>query len=103
MDKFFDVLNVSNYTDGIHKRKEFKQPYRSAEDFRLKVCCSWLFQILLSLICYPQWLEEDFLGFLDEWEASVKIRPGFSKGEKMMLLSPATMLGLRITGESLPF
>ena len=33
----------------------------------------------------------------------MKARPGFSKGEqKMMLLSPATMLGLRITGESLP-
>ena len=30
-DKFFDSLNVSNH------RKVFQQPYRSAEDFRLKV------------------------------------------------------------------
>ena len=31
----------------------------------------------------------------------MKVCPGFSKGEqKMMLLSPATMLGLGITGES---
>ena len=35
--KYFDALNVSNYTDGLHKLKAFKHPYRSAEDFRLKV------------------------------------------------------------------
>ena len=37
-DKFFDCLNVSNFTDGKQKRKPFKQPYRSLHDFRLKVC-----------------------------------------------------------------
>ena len=36
-DKFFDCLNVNNFTTGHHKRKMFKLPYKSATDFRLKV------------------------------------------------------------------
>ena len=36
-DKFFDCLNVGNFTDGKHNRKIFQQPYRSSQDFRLKV------------------------------------------------------------------
>ena len=38
MDKFFDCLNVNNFTSGKTKRKAFQMPYRSANDFRLKVC-----------------------------------------------------------------
>ena len=37
MDKYFDALNVSNFTNGKHKRKPFQNPYRSADDFRLVV------------------------------------------------------------------
>ena len=37
MDKFFDCLNVHNYTHGIHSRKDFQKPYTSADDVRLKV------------------------------------------------------------------
>ena len=37
MDRFFDCMNVSNFTSGKHKRKVFQQPYRSAKDFRLTV------------------------------------------------------------------
>ena len=37
MDKFFDALNVRNYTHGLHARKEFQMPYISAKDKRLKV------------------------------------------------------------------
>ena len=33
-DKFFDCLNVNNFTTGHHKRKVFKLPYKSATDFR---------------------------------------------------------------------
>ncbi len=40
MDKFFDALNVSNYVGGVHKRKEFRLPYTSADDNRLTVCDS---------------------------------------------------------------
>ena len=37
-DRFFDCLNVNNFTTGKHKRKPFQNPYRSPDDFRLKVC-----------------------------------------------------------------
>ena len=36
-DRFFDCLNVGNFTDGKRSRNPFKQPYRAASDFRLKV------------------------------------------------------------------
>ena len=36
-DKFFDVLNVSNYTEGVRHQKVFKLPYTHPDDFRLKV------------------------------------------------------------------
>lgn len=38
MDKFFDALNVHNYTHGLHARKQFQMPYVSEKDPRLKVC-----------------------------------------------------------------
>lgn len=37
VDKFFDALNVHNYTHGVHSRKRFQMPYTSSEDMRLKV------------------------------------------------------------------
>lgn len=37
MDKFFDAMNVGNFTCGRQSRKAFKAPYRSASDFRLTV------------------------------------------------------------------
>lgn len=37
IDKFFDCLNVTNYTNGIHKRKPSQHPYRSLNDQRLSV------------------------------------------------------------------
>ena len=36
-DKFFDCLNTSNFTIGKQQRNVFKNPYYSAEDFRLIV------------------------------------------------------------------
>lgn len=36
-DKFFDLLNVSSFSQGKLKRKVFQQPYRSPNDFRLTV------------------------------------------------------------------
>ncbi len=36
-DKYFDALNVSNFTNGIRGRKDFQHPYRNEEDMRLKV------------------------------------------------------------------
>ena len=45
-----------------------------------------------------QWLEEDFLGYVDAWESSVKCHPGHNKTEKgKVMLSPDTRIRLRIT------
>lgn len=38
MDRFFDSLNVTNYSECYKKLKPFRMPYRSVEDFRFKVC-----------------------------------------------------------------
>ena len=45
-DKFFDALNISNFTNGVHKRKPFQLPYRSKDDFCLKVNT-------LFIVCVP--------------------------------------------------
>ena len=48
---------------------------------------------------FLQWLQKDFLGYLDDWEASVTAREGFSEAEKAsMTLSKETVEGLRLTG-----
>lgn len=48
---------------------------------------------------YIQWLKEEFLPYLNEWEKSVKERDKFSDlAKKKMLLSRETLLGIRITG-----
>ena len=36
-DKFFDLLNVSNFTNGTRYRKPFRDPFRSGSDDHLKV------------------------------------------------------------------
>lgn len=47
-----------------------------------------------------QWLEEDFLGYLEEWESSVQEQDGdFTQAEfNKMKLSQETLQGLKITG-----
>ena len=106
-DRFFDCLNVCNFTNGKLNRKIFQQPYRSSNDFRLKVwnmhskCAFFLLStnIILSFLLY--FLESEFLVYLDSWEDSVSKRKGFEASErKRMLLSSETLLGLRITNES---
>jgi len=39
---------------------------------------------MIGVICSVnlQWLEEEFLGYLDKWEEAVRARPGFSPKEK---------------------
>uniref|UniRef100_A0A1X7UNS3 Transposable element P transposase-like GTP-binding insertion domain-containing protein n=1 Tax=Amphimedon queenslandica TaxID=400682 RepID=A0A1X7UNS3_AMPQE len=79
-NRFFDMLNVSNYTNGTRYRNPTIYPYRHGNDHRLK------------------WLEQDFIQFLDEWEDSVENKEGFSKAEKnLILLSHETRVRLRIT------
>ena len=51
-----------------------------------------------------QWLEKDFIGYLDKWEQSaqeVAQSMKLSKSEtNNMLLTPETRLGLRTTGDN---
>ena len=49
-DKLFDTLNVSNFSEGCQSRKPFRQPYTSADDFRLKVYTVCVFCIVLCSI-----------------------------------------------------
>ncbi|KAL5471612.1 hypothetical protein EMCRGX_G029743 [Ephydatia muelleri] len=80
MDKFFDALNVHNFSHGARVLKPFQMPYTSRTDFRLK------------------WLKEDFLGYLKAWKASVEQRIELTKTEQnLMLLSAETQLGLEMT------
>lgn len=45
-----------------------------------------------------QFLENEFLTYLDDWEKSVSNRESFTDSErKQMLLSQETLLGLRVT------
>lgn len=52
------------------------------------------------LMLHAQWLEEEFLGFLDEWKQSVKSLTNVSDSEKnRMLLPHSTLTGLHMTGK----
>ena len=52
-----------------------------------------------SSFTYTQWLEEEFMGYLQDWEKSVRGRRECTKSEQlMMLLSAETRLGIEITG-----
>ena len=115
-DTFFDILNVSNFTNGTRNRKPNQYPFRHAEDKRLAVsgCMNHsAYNNIISSVqshynyCLAlqlrtpimQWLEDEFLGYLSEWEEAVEKRTGFEPHErKRMLLSSETHLGLRITG-----
>ena len=53
-DKWFDALNVCNFTDG---RKPFKSPYRSCtdgEDFCLKVYLFYLLRLYITTYILPK-------------------------------------------------
>lgn len=49
-DKFFDCLNVTNFTNGKYSRNAFKSPYYSGRDFRLRVRLSYSLQQTIKLI-----------------------------------------------------
>ena len=80
MDKFFDIMNVRDSIEHVHKRKINLQPFKSPEDERLT------------------WLREKFLKYLDDWQKSISVRKGFNAKEKeKMFISHQTMEGIRIT------
>ena len=85
MNKFFDILNVKNLTESIHKRNENLAPFRDINDARL------------------DWLTTDFLDYFTEWSNIVENREGeYTKGEKSkMQLSYQTLQGLQISCKSI--
>ena len=50
LDKYFDMLNVNNYTTCITKRKKFQQPYRWGNDARLKVIILKIDYLIIGVI-----------------------------------------------------
>ena len=80
-DKFFDCLNVRSTKEGERKRKEFLMPYASVSDARFS------------------WLENDFLGYLSDWDENVNRGQGdFTSDERArMFISKQTYDGLKIT------
>ena len=69
---------------------------------RLKVCSISYTGILIvdgmTYIHLLQWIEDEFLPYLDKWEESVMRRPGLTKTQQNnMLLSAETRLSLRMT------
>lgn len=72
-DKFFDCLNVRSPKEYITKRKEHMKPYSSASDERLLVGFAIVTYMYMQThyILNLQWLERDFLDYLNEWQSSV--------------------------------
>ncbi|XP_066916112.1 uncharacterized protein [Clytia hemisphaerica] len=80
-------MNVKSTVAGIHTNKEnlkpFKKPNPLKQDGRL------------------DWLETNFLKFLNDWQAEIKAIPDVDDKRKLrMCLSPQTLTGLRITVHS---
>lgn len=51
------------------------------------------------IIIILQWLETEFLPYLEQWERTVAEREGYTDAEKKnMLLSVETSTGLKLTG-----
>ena len=100
-DKLFDALNVRDYTSSIHSLKPFKMPYRSGNDFRLKVLHVCVQQNACTRIVHfiNKWLKDTFIPWLDSWEKAVHDRKDINASEKeIRLLSKETSQGIRITG-----
>ena len=89
------IFRLPECHEHLRRLKPNIRPYTSKDDERFTVCyCGLVVHITLS-----QWLEKDFLGYLQEWEESVNSRLDVSDTNKAkMLLSRETIEGLHITG-----
>ena len=54
MDKFFDIMNIRNESEGVKKRKPFLNPFRNINDERFL------------------WLQNEFLVYLENWKSSLE-------------------------------
>jgi hypothetical protein len=76
----FDCLNTQNLYEAEHKRNDALMAYTAQNDSRL------------------QWLENDFLPYLEEWRQYATSKPDISTEDKnKLMLSVQTLEGLKIT------
>ena len=100
-DRFFDMPNTRSIDECIYRRKPDLAVLRTAIIVHTNSQYV-LIVVVVFLHVYVQWLKEDFLGYLQEWDTSVEQRTGdFTEAErKKMRLSDETLEGLRMTGIS---
>ncbi|XP_061188485.1 uncharacterized protein LOC133196636 [Saccostrea echinata] len=81
VDKFFDCLNGRSLKESAFTRKPDVAPYNSLNDLRF------------------QFLEQEFLQYLEQWLQAVRARPRFTKAEQSkMYLSFQTQERIIMTG-----
>ena len=99
MDKFFDALNVTNYTN-VTRENSFNSPTSLQRTSVSKYAQHVLYvHYFLTLLCtFVQWLEKYFLPYLENWEKWAHTIPDLTATEwNNMLLSAKTRLGLNVT------
>lgn len=98
-DKFFDLMNVRSLKEGHYKRKENLLPYLTQSDDRLLVSACTIDHKNIANPILLQWLENDFLSYLKEWDESVSAKDLSASDMARMCISRETLEGLRFTGE----
>ena len=81
VNKFFDCFNVRSPKEGELRRNLDLAPYTSDTDYRFR------------------WLEDDFLGYLKDWQESIQKREGNydDSAKAKMFISWQTYEGLKIS------
>ena len=95
-DKFFDLFNTRVIEKANRKKKTWFKPFYADDDLRLKVRFT-AFLNLQQLITVLQWLEEDMLQYLKDWEKWVSKETTIPKEAKPSCSLPQqTLEGIRI-------
>ena len=100
-------MNVRSLKESVYKRKPNLSPYRNDAHSRERLHvsdCLYIPHFKFYYVSHFQWLEKDFMEYLDEWESSANMREDLSDAEKQKLcISRETVEGLRVTGMNLNF
>lgn len=85
MDSFFDIVNIRNTEEHIHKRKPNLMSISSPNDIRLS------------------WLTGDFLKYFSDWKSSINSRPEklTAHDKERMFISRQTYECLKVTAHSI--
>ncbi len=99
-DKFFDLMNVRSLKEGTHKRKPNLNPYRNDKQSEERLSVSYNYYVGNKICTCMQWLEKDFITYLNEWQESIQQNwKGLGNEDKQrMCISRETLEGLRFTG-----